>query len=101
MYVRQTGNATRKNGDKIFYYYCNRSGVYTTKGKGLKRLKSQGSSKIGCICPAKMWVKVTNEKVNVHFFKKHEKHEMDVEHLRLLESERSAIAGIVFNIQSY
>lgn len=78
------------------YYNCCRSGTFKPRGQGVKSLKSQGSAKIGTTCPAVMKVRQTTEIVVVNYFSKHEHHETQLEHLRLSESDRTAIAGTVF-----
>ncbi|GFX40245.1 MULE domain-containing protein [Trichonephila clavipes] len=92
-YVRQRGCKTLQNGEIVMNYQCCRSGTYKPKGKGLKNLKSQGSAKIGISCPAVIKVRQSTENVVVHYFPKHQNHETQLEHLRLSESDRSAIAG--------
>ncbi|GFV78777.1 MULE domain-containing protein [Trichonephila clavipes] len=74
-------------------YDCCRSGTHKPKGKGLRNLKSQGSAKIGISCPAVIKVRQSTENVVVHYFSKHQNHETQLEHLRLSESDRTAIAG--------
>ncbi|GFQ77635.1 MULE domain-containing protein [Trichonephila clavata] len=74
-------------------YHCCRSGTYKTKGKDVKSLKSQGFAKIGISCPAKIKVRQSTENVVVQYFPKHKNHENQLEHLRLLESDRAAVAG--------
>ncbi|GFS79109.1 MULE domain-containing protein [Trichonephila clavipes] len=95
-YVRQRGCKTPKNGDIVMNYHCCRSETYKPKGKGLKNLKSQSSVKIGISCPAVIKVRQSNENVVVQYFPKHQNHETQLEHLRLSESDRTAIAGKVF-----
>ncbi|GFX98851.1 MULE domain-containing protein [Trichonephila clavipes] len=92
-YVRQQGCKTLQNGEIVMNYHCCRSGTYKPKGKGLKNLKSQGSAKIGISCPAVIKVRQSTENVVVHYFPKHPNHETQLEHLRLSESDRTAIAG--------
>ncbi|GFW19416.1 MULE domain-containing protein [Trichonephila clavipes] len=92
-YARQRGCKTLKNGDVVMNYHCCRSGTYKPKGKGLKNLKSQGSAKIGNTCPALIKVRQRNENVVVQYFLKHQNYETQLEHLRLSESDRTAIAG--------
>ncbi|GFV02220.1 MULE domain-containing protein [Trichonephila clavipes] len=92
-YVRQRGCKTLQNGERVMNYHCCRSGTYKPKGKGLKNLKSQGSAKIGISCPAVIKVKQSTENVVVHYFPKHQNHETQLEHLRLSESDRTAVAG--------
>ncbi|GFY68029.1 MULE domain-containing protein [Trichonephila inaurata madagascariensis] len=92
-YVRQRGCKTLKNGDIAMNYHCCQSGTYEPKGKGLKNLKSQGSAKIGISCTAVIKVRQSTENVVVQYFLKHQNHEIQLEHLRLSESDRIAIAG--------
>ncbi|GFR02380.1 MULE domain-containing protein [Trichonephila clavata] len=74
-------------------YHCCRSGTYKPKGKGVKSLKSQGSAKIGISCPAIIKVRQSTENVVVQYFPNHKNHENQLEHLRLSESNRAAVAG--------
>ncbi|GFR21199.1 MULE domain-containing protein [Trichonephila clavata] len=74
-------------------YHCCRSGTYKPKGKGVKSLKSQGSAKIGISCPAIIKVRQSTENVVVQYFPNHKNHENQLEHLRLSESDRAAVAG--------
>ena len=46
---------------KVWYFYCNRSGGYTSRGKQLRQLKSQGTNKIGSQCTAHIKAKVNEE----------------------------------------
>ncbi|GFR06421.1 MULE domain-containing protein [Trichonephila clavata] len=89
-YVRQRGSKILKNGDMVMNYHCCRSGTYKPKGKGVKSLKSQGSAKIGISCPAIIKVRQSTENVVVQYFPNHEN---QLEHLRLSESDRAAVAG--------
>ncbi|GFX39291.1 integrase catalytic domain-containing protein [Trichonephila clavipes] len=92
-YVRQRGCKTHQNGEIVMTYHCYRSGTYKPKGKGLKNLKSHGSAKIGISCPAVMKVRQSTQNVVVHYFLKHQNHETQLEHLRLSESDKTAVAG--------
>ncbi|GFY59058.1 MULE domain-containing protein [Trichonephila inaurata madagascariensis] len=92
-YVRQRGCKTLKNGDRVMNYHCCRSGTYKPKGKSLNNLKSQGSAKIGISCQAVIKVRQSTENVVVQYFPKHQNHEIQLEHLRLSESDRTAITG--------
>ena len=38
---------TISNEAKVWYYYCNRAGVYKPDDKGKHQLKTQGTAKIG------------------------------------------------------
>jgi len=57
-YVKARKDIRRIDGAIKQYYYCHRSGHYRAKGHGLRRLKVQGSAKIGCLCPAALFVTV-------------------------------------------
>ena len=36
----------------LLYYYCNRTGYYSSRGEGKRRLEIQGTSKCGMHCTA-------------------------------------------------
>lgn len=82
------------NSVVIEHYVCHRSGVYLPEGKGLRRLKKQGSVKINSFCPAsiKMRRKESDDKCMVHLIETHVGHKNDIGHLYLTESERKAVA---------
>ena len=42
-FVKMTGKKKDRFLDKVTYFQCNRSGVFRRRGKGIKRLKSQGN----------------------------------------------------------
>ncbi|GFW19382.1 MULE domain-containing protein [Trichonephila clavipes] len=91
-YARQRGCKTLQIGEIVMNYHCCRSGTYKPKGKGLKNLKTQGSAKIGISCPAVIKVRQSTENVVMHYFPNHQNHETQLQHLRLSESDRTAIA---------
>ena len=77
----------------IYYYYCNRTGQYNGKGKQVRSLKQQGSSKLGYHCSAYMKVKeYVSGKVEAEICD-HHIHEKLVAHLPLPESCRKMIAA--------
>ena len=39
------------------YYYCNRSGYFNSKGKGKRKLKTQGTNKLNTYCTATITTK--------------------------------------------
>lgn len=93
-YVRHTGWQEMKNGAKSVQYHCNRSGYFNSKSKGIHRLKSQGSNKIGARCPSSMIVKVTPDSaVHVTYYKTHCGHAISNAHIRLQDDDRTRIAG--------
>ena len=83
-----------KIGLETSYFYCNRSGNYSAKGKGLRRVKTQGSCKINGHCTSMILLNKftdTNE-CEVEVFKTHYGHEMQLGHLRLSKKDRITIA---------
>lgn len=86
---------------KVTMYRCHRSGNYVPEGKGLRRLKNKGSSKIGAYCPAV--IKVTQmcdtEKVCIYFTETHVGHQQDIGYLTLTKEDREKITSqIALNI---
>ena len=49
-YVLHCAPKCHSNSNYVsYYYYCNRSGKYSSRGKGVRELKIQGSSTLSCI----------------------------------------------------
>ncbi|XP_044762128.1 uncharacterized protein LOC123319303 [Coccinella septempunctata] len=84
----------------VVSYICHRSGYYNPKGKGLRHMKAQGSSKINGYCPAAIKLKkIKDGTVKVTFCGTHIGHTTDVTHLHLTAAERQIIAEkIAMNI---
>ena len=59
-----------------YYFYCNRSGQYTVKGKGKRQIKTQGTSKAGSTCTAhiKAVKTLTTGKITAHYCSTHSNH---------------------------
>ena len=76
MFVKGTGDRTTEECT-ISYFQCNRSGVFRPKGEGLRRLKSQGSSKINHHCTAAITLTVnhTTQSVKAEVCHTHYAHE--------------------------
>ena len=76
-----------------YYYYCNRTGTYSSRGEGKRGLKIEGTSKIGMHCTAYIRAKkyvsgeVIVEVCNHHI------HEAELAHLHLPDSIRAMIAA--------
>ena len=89
-----TSPKQRAGGYLSYYYYCNRSGSYTPKGKGKRELKIQGSSKIGVYYTAYIRAKkyLLSGEVFVEICD-HHIHEQLLCHLRLPDSLRMTIAA--------
>ncbi|GFU90973.1 uncharacterized protein TNCV_4923041 [Trichonephila clavipes] len=81
--------------EKKHHFVCHRSGVYISKGKGLRHLKTQGSNKIDGYCILRYEIKVFVSETgacSIKFFKTHLGHRNDIGHLSLTDFERQHIA---------
>ena len=67
-YVKARKDERQDHGVVKQYYYCHRSGHYKAKGCGLRHLKVQGSAKIGCLCPAALFVTVKPSGIDSHWW---------------------------------
>ncbi|GFV49208.1 uncharacterized protein TNCV_237421 [Trichonephila clavipes] len=91
-FIVKRGATSLKNGKK-HHFVCHRSGVYISKGKGLRHLKTQGSNKIDGYCPAEIKVFVSETGAcSIKFCKTHLGHRNDIGHLSLTDFERQHIA---------
>lgn len=88
----QPCGAQRSKNVKTTYYYCNRSGYFAPKGSGKRALRTQGSSKINSVCPAKIKKIETKDGIEVHYLDIHIGHTPDIRHLHLQKDERDEIA---------
>ena len=75
------------------YFYCNRTGQQRKTGSGIRQTKTQGSSKMNAHCTACMTVQKTQRDIKVEIYPTHYGHETSLGHLRILETERVAIAA--------
>ena len=92
-YVQRTSSRV-KLGSRVYYYYCNRSGQYTTKRNGKRCLMSQGTSKIGNYCTATITARQeANGHVSVVFNSTHTNHAIQLAHLPIPTSVRLQIAS--------
>lgn len=89
-------SSKEKHGDgfKISYYNCNRSGKHLAKGTGRRRIKSQGSSKIGAHCTSTIQLIENCDAglYQVNFCKTHYGHEMQLGHIRISNKDKATIA---------
>ena len=92
--MQGSGLKELSDSDKT-YYYCNRSGHFKSKGTGKRHLKTQGTSKINSHCTASLTVSKDNHSkcIKVQVCSTHYGHNTSLGHLRILESDRMAIAG--------
>ena len=83
---------------KTTYYYCNHTGMYCGKGKRKRRLKTQGSCKIGghCTSTLKLTEIVVHDKseFELEVCKTHYAHQKQLGHLRLSNTEKMLIGFI-------
>lgn len=94
IYRNKLKNQFDFNSRKQIIYRCHRSGHFQPSGKGIRRLKSQGTNKINGYCPAEMSLKICDQnKCEVLWIKSHVGHEGELTHLRLSATERSKIAS--------
>ena len=77
----------------IYYYYCNRTGKFTSKGHGKRSLKQQGTSKIGGHCTAYIRVKEFESGEVEAEMCDHHIHEKKLVHLPLSDSVKKMIAA--------
>ncbi|XP_065204238.1 uncharacterized protein LOC135834312 [Planococcus citri] len=78
---------------KYEYYYCHRSGRFTSERTGKRFLKTQGSCKFGSYCPAKICAKISDcGKFNVTFVSTHVGHQHDVAHLTISPNTKKQLA---------
>lgn len=89
------GSGTKVTGPtKINYFYCNRSGYFKSESKGVRLLKSQGTSKLDAYCTAGIQVYHLNGgKIKVLVNKSHYGHTCSLGHIPLPQHVRNDIAG--------
>ncbi len=96
VFVQQCAPKTTKNS-QVWYYYCNRAGVYTNRSTGSRQTKSQGTNKIGDQCTAHMRAEVSTLTKTVSLrYCFHHIHETKLSHLCLPSSKRMEIAGKLY-----
>lgn len=90
--VKRRGDRRTKQ-HKTSWFYCNRTGDFETKGTGKRAIKSQGSSKTGCSCPAFVTARtgaITGE-VTAEFCLAHVGHREEITHSRISKEMRPVI----------
>lgn len=94
-FVKATGIKADSDGNSIYYYYCNRSGFYSTQSTGKRQIKSQGTSKLNTYCTA--FIKTTQHmktgEIQVQTCTTHYGHLEQLEHIRLPEKIRLSVAS--------
>ena len=79
---------------RTWYFYCNRAGIYVSRGKNIRQLKSQGTSKIGKQCTAHIKAKQNNDtgRVEVTYCGCHT-HPIRLSHILIPKQNRLDIAA--------
>lgn len=93
-FVKQRADRISKNY-KTSWFYCNRKGEFCSRGTGKRALKSQGSSKTGCSCPAFITARtdaVTGE-VAAEYCLQHVGHRQEIAFSRMSAEMRCHIAA--------
>ena len=94
-FVKQRADRRTKHHKTCSWFYCNRTGEFSSRGEGKRSLKSQGSSKTGCSCPAFITTRtdgVTGEVV-AEYCLQHVGHKREIAFNRISSEMRSRIAG--------
>ena len=89
-FVKQRGDKMTKQY-KTSWFYCNRTGEYESKGKGKRSLKSQGTSKTDCSCPA--FITASTGEVTAEFCLRRVGRGKDITHCRISKEMRYSIAA--------
>lgn len=86
-----------RNGRKVEYWYCNRSGIYQSASQGNRRrkLKAQGILKINnnCTSSITLTINVNEGTVQAIIYHTHYGHEAELVHLRIPKSDKQEIAS--------
>ena len=89
-------NQKKEEGKTTRYFYCNRSGYYEAvvdEKERKRKLKSQGSHKIGQMCPARLIVVEKRNVTEVRARVRHYGHECKLGHIPLPQADKEAIQG--------
>lgn len=90
-FVKATGEK-KKTEESTIYYYCNRSGYFTSQSN-VRHSKLQGSSKINTYCTAAIVLINKNDTLHATVCKTHYGHCCSLGHIRLPLQERKVIAS--------
>lgn len=78
---------------KAITFCCHRSGLFKSKGRGLRTLKTQGSVKINSFCPSRIVKKCfSNGTCTIEYTGTHIGHKNELKHLSLTLTEREELA---------
>ena len=91
-FVKSRAACKTSNGSRRVFY-CNRNGIYKSKGCGKRQLKIQGSCKTGGSCPAAIVVDENNGQLHCRYYPTHYGHEVKVAFQRISAGDKQEIAG--------
>ena len=94
-YCKSSGVKEEKSELKRTYFYCNRTGWYNAKGEGIRRLKTQGTSKIDGHCTSTLTLieNADMTEFEADVCKTHYGHEIQLGHLKISNTEKILIAS--------
>ena len=89
----QRSQARAGSESAVYYFYCNRSGFYAPRGKSIRSLKSQRTSKVNCYCSSYIKAKCMScGTVKAEYCSTHHNHQPDIAHLTLPRRVKMLIA---------
>lgn len=95
-FVKERGLVYKKSRNSCYsksVYICHRSGYFKERGKGLRKLKHQGTNKINAYCPAEIKILIYNNGIcKITYSETHVGHKNDLDHLKLTPTERKVLA---------
>lgn len=93
--MKSTGQKIVHN-TKVTYFYCNRSGFFASESTDTRSIKKQGTSKIDSYCTAAIQCEhLEGGKIKIMVNKTHYGHQCSLGHIRIPQSDRLAIAGLL------
>ena len=89
-FVKKRANRKARN-HKTSWFYCNRKRTYSSRGKGKRAMRAQGSSKTGCSCPA--FIKTRTDAATGEVIEDYCLQHVEIAYSRISANMRSRIAG--------
>ena len=91
--MKACGQKLTKKNVKVEYFYCNRSGFFKSESKGLRSLKTQGSSKMNAYCTAGFQLfRLDSNQIKVTYTKTHYGHRCSLGYLPIPREIKQQIA---------
>lgn len=94
-FVQHGGAITSSSMIRYRYLYCNRSGIFESKGKGKRSMKMQQSSKMGAMCTAHIKVEenLQSGSCKIQYYSTHVGHKNEFAHLPIPNKLKQDIAA--------